>query len=73
MLAHIERVLAGRPGAKVVRTSKVDIHHHVARFAWHVVLADGSSLPDGVDIAWISADGKTLERIIGFFGPLESL
>jgi hypothetical protein len=73
LLAHIERVLAGRPGAKVVRTSRVDMHHHMARFAWHIVQADGSALPDGLDIAWISADGRKLERIIGFFGPLEPL
>ena len=30
-----------RPGARVLRTSGVDAHHHLARFAWHVVLADG--------------------------------
>jgi hypothetical protein len=73
LLAHIERVLASRPGSKVRRTSSVDLHHNVARFGWHVVLADGSSLPDGVDIAWISGDGRKLERIIGFFGPLGRL
>jgi hypothetical protein len=73
LLAHIERVLASRPGSKVRRTSNVDLHHNVARFGWRVVLAHGSSLPDGVDIAWLSADGRKLERIVGFFGPLAPL
>jgi len=70
LLAHIEKVRARRPGSKVVRTSAVDFHHGLARFSWHVVQADGSALPDGLDVAELSADGKRLERIVGFFGPL---
>ncbi len=69
LLAHIGKVIAGRPGAKVVRTSRIDLHHDVARFAWQVVLADGSTLPEGLDFADISEDGK-IKRIVGFFGPL---
>ena len=57
------------PGARVVRTSGVDAHHHLARFAWHVVLADGTTLPDGLDLAELTPDGR-IRRIIGFFGPL---
>jgi len=48
----------------------VDIHHGIARFAWHAVQADGTALPEGLDIAFISSDGTRIERIIGFFGPL---
>jgi hypothetical protein len=70
LLAHIEKVLARRPGAKVLRTSAVDVHHGVARFSWHVVQADGSALPDGLDIAEFSSDGKRIKRILGFFGSL---
>jgi hypothetical protein len=70
LLAHIAAVRARRPGSTVVRTSGVDVHHHVARFAWHLVLADGTALPEGIDIAFISTDGLRIERIIGFFGPL---
>jgi hypothetical protein len=70
LLAHIDKVLGHRPGAKVVRTSALDVHHGMARFAWHVVLADGSTLPEGVDIAEFSADGQRIRRIVGFFGPL---
>jgi hypothetical protein len=57
----------------VLRTSAVDVHHGVARFAWHVIQADGTSLPDGLDIAELSADGKRIRRIVGFFGPLRGL
>ncbi len=70
LLAHIAKVRGRRPGAKVLRTSAVDAHHGLARFAWHVVQADGVALPDGLDIAFISGDGARIERIIGFFGPL---
>jgi hypothetical protein len=69
LLAHIEGVVTQRPGAKVVRTSRVDLHHGLARFAWHVQLPDGSTLPEGLDLAELSADGR-IGRIIGFFGPL---
>ena len=70
LLAHIAKVQARRPGARVVRTSNVDVHHNIARFAWHVVQADGTALPEGVDIAVIAAEGTRIERILGFFGPL---
>jgi hypothetical protein len=69
LLSHIATVQSRRPGARVVRTSKVDVHHGIARFAWHVVQADGTTLPEGLDIAFISTEGTRIERIIGFFGP----
>lgn len=72
LLAHIDKVLAQRPGATVVRTSAVDVHHGVARFSWHVVQSDGSALPDGLDIAEFSSDGQRIRRILGFFGPLRA-
>lgn len=68
---HIGRVLSGRPGAKVIRTSAVDSHHGLARFAFRVVQADGTLLREGTDYAEISGEGK-LRRIVGFFGPLAS-
>jgi len=73
LLAHIERSIARRPGARVVRTSAVDAHHGIARFSWHVIQADGTSLPEGLDIAEVSSDGKRIARIVGFFGPLRPL
>ena len=67
--AHIGKILSGRPGAKVVRTSAVDTHHGLVRFAWRVVQVDGTMLPEGIDFAEISSERKLL-RIVGFFGPL---
>lgn len=70
LLAHIASVRARRPGASVVRTSAVDVHHGIARFTWRVVQADGTELPEGIDIAIVSPDASRIERIIGFFGPV---
>jgi hypothetical protein len=73
LLAYIASVVSRRPGSRVVRTSGVDAHHGVARFSWRVVQADGTTLPDGLDIVEFSSDGKRLRRIVGFFGPLGGL
>jgi hypothetical protein len=42
------------------------------RFAWQVILADGTRLPEGIDFAEITSDNK-IRRIMGFFGPLAKL
>jgi hypothetical protein len=70
LLAHIAKTQARRPGAKVLRTSAVEVHHGIARFAWHVVEASADQLPEGLDIAFLAPDGGKIARIIGFFGPL---
>jgi hypothetical protein len=70
LLAYIDKVLAQRPGARLVRTSAVDMHHRVARFAWHLEQADGTSLPESLDVVSLSADGTRLDHVVGFFGPL---
>lgn len=69
LLAHIAKVIARRPGARVLRTSAVDTHHGWVRFAWRVVEADGTLLPEGIDLVQLSGDGQ-IQRIIGFFGAL---
>jgi hypothetical protein len=69
LLDHIAGVLAQRPGARVVRTSAVQQHHGFARFAWRVIEADGTMLPEGLDLAMIGDDGR-ITQIIGFFGAL---
>lgn len=69
LVALIGEVLLRRPGARVIRTSAVDSHHGLARFAWRVVQADATMLPEGIDFAEISPEGK-LVRIVGFFGTL---
>jgi hypothetical protein len=72
LLAHIDGVVRKRPGARVIRTSEIGMHHGIARFEWCVELADGQRLPTGLDIAYMRQDGK-IERIIGFFGGLQPL
>lgn len=67
---HIGKVIARYPGSKLVVTSGVDSHHGLVRFTWKKVLADGTSLPEGIDFGEISDDGK-IRRIVGFFGPLK--
>jgi hypothetical protein len=67
--AHIGGVIAKRPGARVTRTSGADAHHDIARFAWCVIEADGTRLPEGIDFVEVSARGKLI-RIVGFFGSL---
>ncbi|MFT3778691.1 MAG: nuclear transport factor 2 family protein [Ottowia sp.] len=71
LLAHITQVQAAYPGARIERTSAIDAHHGMARFAWEMTLADGSRLPEGLDIARLSADGTRIASITGFFGPLK--
>jgi hypothetical protein len=69
LVAHIEKVIARRPGAQVLRTSAVDAHHGFVRFAWRVVQADGTLLPEGIDFAEVDSDGA-IRGVVGFFGPL---
>jgi hypothetical protein len=70
LLTHISGIKAKYPGARIVRTSEVDCHHSIARFGWRFILADGSSFPEGLDIAFLDPRQTRILRIIGFFGPL---
>jgi hypothetical protein len=67
LVAHIGVVQRTYPGSRIERTSFIDRHHHVLRFKWCMVLADGKRLPEGLDVGQLSQDGK-LQRITGFFG-----
>lgn len=69
LLDHIDGVQLRLPGSRLELTSAVNAHHGLARFAWRKVLADGTALPDSIDVVEIAADGR-LSRVIGFFGPL---
>ena len=51
------------------RTSDIDAHHDVLRYAWELVGPDGSVAVSGLDVA-VVADGR-LQRVAGFFGELE--
>lgn len=72
LVDRIAVVAARFPGSRIVRTSALDVHHGLVRFGWKRVLHDGSSRPDSIDIAELSADGK-FSRMAGFFGPLAPL
>lgn len=69
---HIEDLLSGDLGSRVVRTSVVDLHHRRFRFAWQKVMADGRRLPESIDFGEIRDDGFILS-ITGFFGPLRGV
>ena len=69
---HIGQVHLKWPGAKIIRTSELDFHHNVARFAWQLVVADGAIAVEGIDFVEFSTMGK-ISRIIGFFGPMQPL
>lgn len=68
---YIGQVHSKWPGAKIVRTSGVDVHHNVARFAWQFVLADGTVAVEGLDFVEFST--KKISRITGFFGSMQPL
>ena len=72
LAAHIARVVAERPGSRVLRTTSIDVHHGIARFGWCLEKADGTRLPAGLDVVWTDEAGR-LSRILGFFGPLRPL
>ncbi|UVC08294.1 nuclear transport factor 2 family protein [Rhizobium sp. TH2] len=71
LLMHIAGIQSKYPGARILRTSDVDVHHGIARFAWTFVMPDGSSLPEGLDIAFLDTGQERIARIIGFFGALK--
>ncbi|MFI9504623.1 nuclear transport factor 2 family protein [Nocardia sp. NPDC052566] len=70
LLTHIDAVLTRRPTDAILRTSAIDTHHNLARFAWRAAPTDGTPPTDGLDLVEFTPDGR-IQRIIGFFGPLE--
>ena len=69
LVAMVATVHAHYPGQRFRRTSGVDVHHDVARFAWELAAPDGAVTVAGIDVAELGDDGK-LRRITGFFGEL---
>lgn len=56
-------------GHRFRRTSAVDAHNDVARYAWELVSPDGAVVLAGLDVAQVGGDGR-LVQINGFFGDL---
>lgn len=67
-----EQLLAQFPGHRFVRSSGIDSHHGMARYAWQLVGPAGSVVLEGIDIAQIDNQGR-LAQVTGFFGPLPAL
>ena len=67
--AMVETVHQHYPGHRFARTSGIDTHHDVVRFAWQLAAPDGAVTVAGLDVGELTADGR-LRRITGFFGDL---
>ncbi|KRR29697.1 nuclear transport factor 2 family protein [Bradyrhizobium retamae] len=68
----IGEVLASRPGARLEFMSGIDVHHHLVRFLWRLVRADGTCGDTSIDFGEVGPDGR-LVKIVGFFGPAPPL
>ena len=67
--AMTDVVLTHYSGHTFRRTTAVDSHHHVARYGWELVDADGTPAVSGTDVVEFD-DGGRLVRVLGFFGDL---
>lgn len=68
--ANVHEVHAQLPDAVYSRTSAVDEHHRHHRYHW-AIHQHGELLLAGFDVAILNDDGL-VEKVIGFFGPLEA-
>jgi hypothetical protein len=65
---HITGFLKSLPGAKIIPTSRADVHHGTLRFSWRILKPDGTTLSEGMDFGELDRGGR-IRRIVGFFGP----
>ncbi|MDX1383289.1 MAG: nuclear transport factor 2 family protein [Thermoanaerobaculia bacterium] len=73
LVSHIAGFLSQMGTARLERSSGVDVHHGMIRFAWRIVAADGSTVvAEGFDYGELDDDGR-LRKIVGFFGPFPQL
>jgi len=73
LIHHIEKIRSNRPDTKIVRTSVLEVHHHIGRFNWALIDLKGNQLLSGIDIIHFDQSNAKIEKIIGFFGNLESI
>lgn len=57
------------PGHTFRRTSQIDTHHGIGRYAWDLISPDGSVTLAGTDFVQFGDDDR-LVHVTGFFGPL---
>ena len=67
----VARVHARFPGQRFRRTSIVDRHHDMVRFAWELGAPGAPVTVAGIDVGVLAPDGR-LHSITGFFGELEA-
>ncbi|MEM9033204.1 MAG: nuclear transport factor 2 family protein [Actinomycetota bacterium] len=67
--ANVHRVHEQLPGAVYSRTSDVDEQHRHHRYHW-AIHRDDELVLAGFDVAITDSSGR-VEKVIGFFGPLE--
>jgi hypothetical protein len=70
--ALADAVLTHFAGHRFERTTAVDSHNGFARYGWDLVGPDGAIAISGIDVVQFDDAGKLL-RIVGFFGPMETL
>jgi hypothetical protein len=66
--ANVHEVHGRLPGATYSRTSGVDTHHQLYRYAW-AIHQNGKLVLPGFDVAEVDDSGR-VTRVLGFFGPL---
>lgn len=69
LVTHIGQFQERSPGARIEPISVVDAHHGQLRFAWRLVMPNGTVVVEGLDYGELTSEGK-IKRIVGFFGPL---
>jgi len=72
IIDQAEQLLAQFPGHRFRRSSGIDLHHGVARYAWQLLAPGGQVVLEGCDFAQLDGHGR-LAQVSGFFGPLPAL
>jgi hypothetical protein len=72
IVAFITGARAQFPGHTFRRSSGIDAHHDLVRFAWQLLDPNGQPVVEGFETGQIAGDGR-LSCTLGFFGPLPAL
>jgi SnoaL-like domain len=69
IVAQADQLLAQFPQHRFRRSSGIDAHHGLARYAWQLLDPIGQVVLEGCDFAEIDEAGR-LAKVAGFIGPL---
>lgn len=69
---HISASRKNTPSRKIIRSTRIDVHHYSARFGWRVDAPDGNATHDNFDTVDFTEDGR-IKCIISFNGALMDL